>query len=64
MREYLNGVGDSANFLVQVPGSMLGAELITRIVRGYIFISRNYARGDQIFIGGFNLLTRRERSPG
>jgi uncharacterized protein (DUF2235 family) len=52
--KYLHGVGDSNNFLVQVLGGGIGAGLIARIVRGYTFISRQYAPGDQIFIVGFS----------
>jgi uncharacterized protein (DUF2235 family) len=52
--KYLHGVGDSDNFLVKALGGTLGAGLITRIVRGYTFVSRNYAQGDKIFIVGFS----------
>lgn len=52
--KYLHGVGDSDNFLVHLLGGTLGAGLITRIVRGYTFISRNYVAGDKIFIIGFS----------
>jgi uncharacterized protein (DUF2235 family) len=52
--KYVHGVGDSDNFLVKVLGGAGGAGLITRIVRGYTFISRNYAVGDRIFILGFS----------
>jgi Uncharacterized alpha/beta hydrolase domain (DUF2235) len=52
--KYLHGVGDSDNFLVKALGGTLGAGLITRIVRGYTFISRNYAQGDKVFIVGFS----------
>lgn len=52
--KYLHGVGDSDNFLVRALGGGIGAGLITRIVRGYTFISRNYAPGDKIFIVGFS----------
>jgi uncharacterized protein (DUF2235 family) len=52
--KYLHGVGDSDNFLVKVLGGTLGAGLITRMVRGYTFISRNYEPGDKIFIVGFS----------
>ena len=52
--KYLHGVGDSDNFLVKALGGTLGAGLVTRIVRGYTFISRNYAQGDKIFIVGFS----------
>ncbi|HEY4079292.1 MAG TPA: DUF2235 domain-containing protein [Burkholderiaceae bacterium] len=52
--KYLNGVGDSDNFLVKVLGGALGAGLVTRIVRGYTFISRNYCAGDRIYLVGFS----------
>jgi uncharacterized protein (DUF2235 family) len=52
--KYLHGVGDSRNFLVKAVGGAAGAGLITRIVRGYTFISRNYAPGDRIFLIGFS----------
>lgn len=52
--KYLHGVGDSDNFLVQMLGGSLGAGLITRIVRGYTFVSRHYAPGDAIFLIGFS----------
>ncbi|HSV25020.1 MAG TPA: DUF2235 domain-containing protein [Xanthobacteraceae bacterium] len=52
--KYLHGVGDSDNFLVKALGGALGAGLITRIVRGYTFVSRNYLAGDKIFIVGFS----------
>ena len=52
--KYLHGVGDSQNFLVRVLGGTLGAGLITRIVRGYTFVSRNYRPGDKIFLVGFS----------
>jgi len=52
--KYLHGVGDGDNFLVKALGGGLGAGLITRIVRGYTFISRNYRPGDKIYILGFS----------
>ncbi len=52
--KYLNGVGDSDDFLVKVLGGTLGAGLIVRIVRGYTFISRTYRDNDKIFIVGFS----------
>jgi len=52
--KYIHGVGDSHNDLVKALGGGFGAGLITRIVRGYTFISRNYAPGDKIFIIGFS----------
>jgi uncharacterized protein (DUF2235 family) len=52
--KYLHGVGDSRNLLVQILGGTVGAGLITRIVRGYTYLSRNYQPGDKIFIIGFS----------
>jgi len=52
--KYIHGVGDSDNFLVKILGGTVGAGLVTRIVRGYTFISRNYEAGDRIFIIGFS----------
>lgn len=52
--KYLHGVGNSDNFLVRLLGGTLGAGLIARIVRGYTFISRNYASADRIAIVGFS----------
>src|SRR4051812_42723161 len=43
--KYLHGVGDSKNFLVRALGGGIGTGLITRIVRGYTFVSRNYSPG-------------------
>jgi len=39
---------------VKVLGGVGGAGLVTRIVRGYTFVSRNYAANDRIFITGFS----------
>jgi uncharacterized protein (DUF2235 family) len=52
--KYLHGVGDSANLLIKLLGGTLGVGVISRIVRGYTFISRNYAPGDEIHITGFS----------
>ncbi|HTV85026.1 MAG TPA: DUF2235 domain-containing protein [Dyella sp.] len=52
--KYLHGVGDSRNVLVRLMGGALGAGTITRIVRGYTYVSRNYAPGDQIVLVGFS----------
>ena len=52
--KYLHGVGNSDNVLVNLLGGTLGAGLIARTVRGYTFISRNYAVGDRIAIVGFS----------
>jgi uncharacterized protein (DUF2235 family) len=52
--KYLHGVGDSKNFLVRLLSGSIGSGLIARIVRGYTFLSRNYAAGDRVFIIGFS----------
>lgn len=52
--KYLHGVGDSRNPLFKMIGGVFGAGLITRIVRGYTFISRNYNPGDRIVLAGFS----------
>jgi Uncharacterized alpha/beta hydrolase domain (DUF2235) len=52
--KYLHGVGDSMNLLAKLVGGGFGVGLITRIVRGYTFISRNYQTGDKIYLVGFS----------
>lgn len=52
--KYIHGVGDSRNKIRQVIGGAFGTGVISRIVRGYTFISRNYEKGDQIVIAGFS----------
>ena len=52
--KYIHGVGDSTNILDKLLGGAAGAGLITRIVRGYTFISRNYANDDAIILVGFS----------
>jgi uncharacterized protein (DUF2235 family) len=52
--KYLHGVGDSRNPIRKLFGGAFGAGLISRIVRGYTFISRHYEAGDNIFIVGFS----------
>jgi uncharacterized protein (DUF2235 family) len=52
--KYLYGVGDSSNLLVKLLGGGVGAGLITRVVRGYTFVSRNYEAGDKIYLVGFS----------
>src|ERR1700679_2700488 len=51
--KYLHGVGDSDNILVKLLGGTIGTGTIARIVRGYTFVSRNYAPGARIFLIGF-----------
>lgn len=52
--KYLHGVGDSTNELDRLIGGGFGVGLITRIVRGYTFVSRNYVAGDKIYLIGFS----------
>ncbi len=52
--KYLHGVGDSRNPIVKLLGGAFGAGVISRIVQGYTFISRNYLPGDSISIVGFS----------
>ncbi|MEO5346286.1 MAG: DUF2235 domain-containing protein [Magnetococcus sp. YQC-9] len=52
--KYLHGVGDSDNWLKKALGGGFGAGVISRIVRGYTFISRNHQPGDTIFLIGFS----------
>jgi uncharacterized protein (DUF2235 family) len=52
--KYLHGVGDSRNPIIKLLGGAFGSGIISRIVRGYTFISRNFAPGDGIAIVGFS----------
>jgi uncharacterized protein (DUF2235 family) len=52
--KYIHGVGDSRNVLQRIIGGGFGAGVITRLVRGYTFISRSYEPGDRIYILGFS----------
>ncbi len=52
--KYLHGVGDSRNPIIKLMGGAFGSGLISRIVRGYTFISRNYQPGDAVTIVGFS----------
>lgn len=52
--KYLHGVGDSRNPIVKILGGTVGAGLISRVMRGYTFISRHYEVGDEIIITGFS----------
>ena len=54
IRVLLSRVGDSENFLVRILGGAAGAGLVTRIVRGYTVIFRNFETGDRIYIVGFS----------
>ena len=52
--KYLHGVGDSDNIIERLLGGAFGVGIISRIVRGYTFICRNYEPGDKIIIAGFS----------
>lgn len=52
--KYIHGVGDSRNPIRKIMGGAFGAGTIARVVRGYTFISRNYAPGDAIVLTGFS----------
>ena len=52
--KYIHGVGDSRNPIIKLMGGTFGAGVVSRIVRGYTFISRNYEPGDDIVINGFS----------
>jgi uncharacterized protein (DUF2235 family) len=52
--KYLHGVGDSANPINKFLGGVFGLGVISRIVRGFTFISRYYQPGDAIVINGFS----------
>lgn len=52
--KYIHGVGDSHNVIHKILGGAFGAGIISRIVRGYTFISRNYEPNDNIVIVGFS----------
>lgn len=52
--KYLDGVGNADNFLAHLLNGAVGGGVITRVVRGYTFLSRSYLAGDRIFIIGFS----------
>jgi uncharacterized protein (DUF2235 family) len=52
--KYIHGVGDSRNPLLRMLGGVFGMGVISRVVRGYTFISRSYEPGDEIHIIGFS----------
>jgi uncharacterized protein (DUF2235 family) len=52
--KYIHGVGDSSNLLLKLLGGTLGVGVISRVVRGYTFVSRNYSPGDEIHLVGFS----------
>lgn len=52
--KYLHGVGHSDNWLTKMLGGAVGTGTISRIVRGYTFLSRHYQPGDRIVLIGFS----------
>ena len=52
--KYLHGVGDSTNLIIKLLGGAFGFGIISRIVRGYTYVSRSYSPGDAIYIVGFS----------
>lgn len=52
--KYIHGVGDSKNPIVKMMGGAFGAGVISRIVRGYTYISRMYDPEDMIHLVGFS----------
>jgi uncharacterized protein (DUF2235 family) len=52
--KYIDGVGDTTCPINYIFGAAQGAGLISRIVRGFTYISRNYRHGDQIHLVGFS----------
>jgi glutathione S-transferase len=51
---YIHGVGDSGNWLDKLLGGSMGMGLLSRVLRSYTFISRNYVPGDKIVLLGFS----------
>lgn len=54
LAKYLHGVGDSGNVLDRLLGGSIGMGLLSRVLRGYTFVSRSYLPGDKIFLIGFS----------
>lgn len=52
--KYLNGIGNDENWLFRKLDEMTGRGLLTRLIRGYTFISRHYEPGAQIVLVGFS----------
>jgi glutathione S-transferase len=52
--KYIHGVGDSKNPLDRILGGSFGMGLLSRVLRGYTYISRVYETGDKIFLVGFS----------
>ena len=52
--KYVDGVGVDGNPAQVLMGQAIGSGLVTRIVRGYTFLSRTYRDGDDLFLIGFS----------
>jgi uncharacterized protein (DUF2235 family) len=52
--KYIDGVGSEGCELQKTVEGATGGGLISRIIRGYTFISRNYRAGDYIYLTGFS----------
>jgi uncharacterized protein (DUF2235 family) len=52
--KYIHGIGDTHDEMARVLEGDFGIGLVHRVVRGYTYISRNYAPGDCIYIVGFS----------
>src|SRR5215472_1391144 len=52
--KYLPGVGTQGDIVLKALGSAFGDGIAQPIVRGYTFLSRNYAPGDEIYVTGFS----------
>ena len=52
--KYLPGVGTQVDPVLKLLGNAFGDGIAEPIVRGYTFLSRNYAAGDEIIITGFS----------
>lgn len=52
--KYIHGIGDTTVELARKIEGDFGMGLVHRLVRGYTFISRNYAVGDAIYVVGFS----------
>src|SRR5580692_2372127 len=52
--KYLPGVGTQGNAILNAIDQGDGDGIAEQIVRGYTFLSRNYAAGDTVLITGFS----------
>ncbi len=52
--KYLAGVGTQGDPVLKALGAAFGNGIAEPIVRGYTFLSRNYAPGDEIVVTGFS----------